>query len=183
MWSPARPVRTPCRISGAGAFSGSVKKASNGPPESARWAQVLKWIGRRGEIWYIDTTIFRKEGSVIATAMSPFKTRPHRFAIGYAPTSRARCRVCKNRIEAGSSRFTVCASVRPGRVTNFHRHLVCASAKLITDAVRVAGGLDCVSVDGVLTDNECRTLRGEFADRVVVVSTDRGWLVGRRAVS
>ena len=54
---------------------------------------------------------------------------------------------------------------------------------MITDAVRVAGGLDCVSVDGVLTDSECRILRGEFADRVAVVSTDCGWLVGRGAVS
>ena len=52
-----------------------------------------------------------------------FKTQPHRYSIDLAPTSRARCRGCRQLIEKGSLRLAVHAFVRPNRATVFARHL------------------------------------------------------------
>lgn len=92
-----------------------------------------------------------------------FRARPHRFALGRAPTSRARCRVCGKCIAAGDARFTVYASVRPGRVTVFHRHVGCTSTMLLAAAVSTAGCVNRVVVDGSVTDGERHILRSELA--------------------
>ena len=42
-----------------------------------------------------------------------FKTKPHRYTIGPAPTSRARCRRCRRPIERGALRLAIHAFVRP----------------------------------------------------------------------
>ena len=77
-----------------------------------------------------------------------FRARPHIFTLGYAPSSRARCRVCERLIAAGDVRFTVNASIRPGRATVFHRHVECTSTGLLTAAVSTAGCVDRVMVEG-----------------------------------
>ena len=78
-----------------------------------------------------------------------FKTQPHRYTIGLAPTSRARCRGCKRSIEKGALRLAIHAFVRPNRGTTFTRHLTpeCVGTALAADVMR-ARGVPCgVNVD------------------------------------
>jgi hypothetical protein len=67
-----------------------------------------------------------------------FKTRPHRYTIGLAPTSRARCRGCRRSIEKGALRLAIRAFVRPNRGTTFTRHLnpECVGTALAADMMR-----------------------------------------------
>ena len=67
-----------------------------------------------------------------------FKTKPHRYTIGPAPTSRARCRRCKRPIERGALRLAIHAFVRPNRSTTFARHLSlgCIGVALAADVLR-----------------------------------------------
>jgi hypothetical protein len=67
-----------------------------------------------------------------------FKTRPHRYTIGLAPTSRARCRGCRRSIEKGALRLATHAFVRPNRGTTFTRHftLECVGTALAADVMR-----------------------------------------------
>ena len=78
-----------------------------------------------------------------------FKTRPHRYTIGLAPTSRARCRGCRRSIEKGTLRLAIHAFVRPNRGTTLTRHLnpECVGTALAADVMR-ARGVSCgVHVD------------------------------------
>ena len=67
-----------------------------------------------------------------------FKTRSHRYTIGLAPTSRARCRGCRRSIEKGTLRLAIHAFVRPNRGTTFTRHLnpECVGTALAADMMR-----------------------------------------------
>ena len=67
-----------------------------------------------------------------------FKTRPHRYTIGFAPTSRARCRGCRRSIEKGALRLVIHAFVRPNRGTTLTRHLNpgCVGTALAADVMR-----------------------------------------------
>ena len=67
-----------------------------------------------------------------------FKTKPHRYTIGPAPTSRARCRRCRRPIERGALRLAIHAFVRPNRSTTFARHLSlgCVGMALAADVLR-----------------------------------------------
>ena len=79
-----------------------------------------------------------------------FKTQPHRYTIGLAPTSRARCRGCRRSIEKGALRLAIHAFVRPNRGTVLVRHLTpeCVGTALAADVLR-ARGVPCgVHVDG-----------------------------------
>ena len=78
-----------------------------------------------------------------------FKTKSHRYTIGLAPTSRARCRGCRRSVEKGSLRLAIHAFVRPNRGTKFTRHLTseCVGTALAADVMR-ARGVPCgVTVD------------------------------------
>ena len=65
-----------------------------------------------------------------------FKTRPSVYAISVAPTSRATCRVCKQRVVKGEERVVTCAFVKPGRTHNFVSHVGCVSRELVDSVVR-----------------------------------------------
>jgi len=67
-----------------------------------------------------------------------FKTKSHRYTIGLAPTSRARCRGCRRSVEKGSLRLAIHAFVRPNRGTKFTRHLTseCVGTALAADVMR-----------------------------------------------
>ena len=67
-----------------------------------------------------------------------FKTRPHRYTISLAPTSRARCRGCRRSIEKGTLRLAIHAFVRPNRGTTLTRHLnpECVGTALAADMMR-----------------------------------------------
>ena len=67
-----------------------------------------------------------------------FKTQPHRYTISLAPTSRARCRGCRQSIDKGTLRLAIHAFVRPNRGTTFTRHLTpeCVGTALAADVMR-----------------------------------------------
>ena len=78
-----------------------------------------------------------------------FKTQPHRYTIGLAPTSRARCRGCRLSIEKGALRLAIHAFVRPNRGTTFARHLTaeCVGTAHAADVMRARGVPYGVCVD------------------------------------
>ena len=76
-----------------------------------------------------------------------FKTKPHTFSIGRAPTGRARCRGCKGVVGKGEARLVTHAFVRPGRTRDFVRHVKCVSAELLKAIIATYGSLERVPVD------------------------------------
>ena len=81
-----------------------------------------------------------------------FKTQPHRYTIGLAPTSRARCRGCRRSIEKGALRLAIHAFVRPNRGTTFTRHLTaeCVGTAHAADVIRARGVQHGVCVDALV---------------------------------
>jgi hypothetical protein len=79
-----------------------------------------------------------------------FKTQPHRYTIDLAPTSRARCRGCRQWIDKGALRLVIHAFVKPNRGTVFMRHLTpeCVGPALAADVARArSAGHNGVCVD------------------------------------
>ena len=76
--------------------------------------------------------------------MSAFKTRPHRFSVGLAPTARALCRGCRKPIAKGDTRLVIDAFVRPNRSTRFVRHVACIGAALAAEIAKAHGSLERV---------------------------------------
>ena len=70
-----------------------------------------------------------------------FKTQPSTYSIGLAPSSRARCRLCKQRVGLGEVRIVTCAFVRPGRRHDFVSHASCATPALMRAILSVYGTL------------------------------------------
>ena len=79
-----------------------------------------------------------------------FRAQPCTYAIGAAPTGRARCRRCNSRIEKGSTRIEINAFVRPGRRTLLFRCAACIDARFAAAVLAVHGHADCVPVDAGL---------------------------------
>ena len=75
---------------------------------------------------------------------SGFKTRASTYTIGLAPTSRAKCRVCKQGVEKGEVRVVTHAFVRPGRSHDFVCHLRCATTALVRAMLRMYGSMERV---------------------------------------
>ena len=82
-----------------------------------------------------------------------FKTRPHRYTIGLAPTSRARCRGCRRLVANGELRLAIHAFVRPNRGTTFTQHLTveCMGVALAADVLSAEGVRHGVRIDKRLT--------------------------------
>ena len=82
-----------------------------------------------------------------------FKTQPHRYTIGLAPTSHARCRGCRRLVAKGDVRLAIHAFVRPNRGTTFTHHIVaeCMGATLAADVLRAEGVRHGVRIDKRLT--------------------------------
>ena len=101
-----------------------------------------------------------------------FKTRPHRYTIGLAPTSRARCRGCRRTIEKGALRLAIHAFVRPNRGTTFTRHLTveCVGTALAADVMRARGVPLGVRVDALVEPEALacawEALEAQAAERV-----------------
>ena len=84
-----------------------------------------------------------------------FKTRPSRYSIGLAPTSRATCGLCKHRVGKGELRIVTHAFVRPGRSHDFVNHLTCATPALVAAMVKVHGSVGRVPVAKGMGVEEC----------------------------
>ena len=68
-----------------------------------------------------------------------FKTRPSTYSIGLAPTNRATCKACKERVVKGEMRIVTHAFVMPGRSHDFVCHLKCATPALVKAMAKVHG--------------------------------------------
>lgn len=92
-----------------------------------------------------------------------FKTRPSRFELSVAPTSRARCRGCKRMVQKGETRLVTHAFVRPGRGTCFVRHVRCVTVALLREVLAAHGSVEHVPVgagmDTALADEAREELR------------------------
>ena len=84
-----------------------------------------------------------------------FKTRPSTYTIGHAPTSRATCGLCKQRVGKGELRIVTHAFVRPGRSHDFVCHLKCATPALVAAMVGVHGSVQRVPTAKGMGAEEC----------------------------
>ena len=77
-----------------------------------------------------------------------FKAQPSTYRLSLAPTGRARCRRCKERVGKGELRLETSAFVRPGRRTVFvhHARATCVSVALARDVLVVYGTKERVPV-------------------------------------
>ena len=75
-----------------------------------------------------------------------FKTRASTYSIDIAPTNRAMCRACKQRVGMGEVRIVTHAFVRPGRSHDLVNHAGCATPKLVQAMVSVYGAVQCVPI-------------------------------------
>ena len=85
-----------------------------------------------------------------------FKTRPSTYSIGLAPTSRARCRVCKHGVGKGEVRIVIHAFVRPGRNHDFVCHAPCVTPALVRAMLSVYGSVGRVPVAEEMDSDKCK---------------------------
>ena len=79
-----------------------------------------------------------------------FRAQPCTYAIGAAPTGRARCRRCNSRILKGAARIEINAFVRPGRRTLLLRCADCVDARFAAAVLAVHGRAERVPVEAAL---------------------------------
>ena len=82
-----------------------------------------------------------------------FRAQPSTYAIGAAPTGRARCRRCRRRIEKGDARIEINAFVRPGRRTLLFRCADCLDARFAAAVLATHGSVERVPVEAGLVDS------------------------------
>ena len=93
-----------------------------------------------------------------------FSAQPCTYAIGAAPTGRARCRRCRRRIEKGDARIEINAFVRPGRRTLLFRCADCLDARFVAAVLAVHGSVERVPVQsGLIGSAEARRVRDALA--------------------
>ena len=99
--------------------------------------------------------------------MPGFRTRASKYWVGAAPTSRAKCRVCKQCVVKGETRLVSLAFVCPGKSVKLVHHARCVTRKL-AKAVLAA----CGSVNGVpMSDSVCEKAKSEMRARLVSLTT------------
>ena len=91
-----------------------------------------------------------------------FKTKPHTFSIGRAPTGRAMCRSCKGVVGKGEARLVTHASVRPGRSRDFVRHVKCVSAELLKAIIATHGSVERVPVEASMDADALSATRAQL---------------------
>ena len=93
-----------------------------------------------------------------------FRTQPSTYAIGVAPTGRARCRRCGGRIDKGAVRIEICAFVRPGRRTLLFRCTACLDARFAAAVLAVHESAERVPVQaGLVGSAEAQRVRDALA--------------------
>ena len=98
------------------------------------------------------------------TRARSFHTQPSAYAIGVAPTARARCRRCARRIDKGAVRIEIRAFVRPGRRTLLLRCADCVDARFAAAVLAAHGSAECVPVEMALVGTaEAQRVRDALA--------------------
>ena len=75
-----------------------------------------------------------------------FKAQPSVYKLSVAPTARAKCRVCKQRVNKGALRLETCAFVMPGRRAVFVTHAACVTAAHARDLLGVYRSVERVPI-------------------------------------
>ena len=73
-----------------------------------------------------------------------FKARPSTYRISLAPTARASCVMCGEKLMKGAVRLETCAFVLPGRRTVLICHAACVKQSQAKRIVKVYGDVDRV---------------------------------------
>lgn len=94
---------------------------------------------------------------------SSFKTRPNTYSLDLAPSSQAKCRVCKGVIRRGDTRIVTHAFVRPGRSTYFVRHASCATAAFVACMLRAHGSIEGVPADSSVDAESAIAVRAQLS--------------------
>ena len=92
-----------------------------------------------------------------------FRTQPSTYSIGLAPTSRARCRACKNTIEKGDIRLVTCVFVRPGRRCDRICHVGCVNGSMVKAMLSVYKSIARVPIAAELDSKTCSSVRDRLA--------------------
>jgi len=93
-----------------------------------------------------------------------FHTQPSTYAIGVAPTGRARCRCCRRRIDKGVARIEIRAFVRPGRHTLLFRCADCLDARFAAAVLAAHESAARVPVEaGLVGSVEAQRVRDALA--------------------
>ena len=127
------------------------------------------------------TNVRSQRGAILYSASSPacscdtphvigqctsmtFTRRPSTYQISLAPTSRARCRACKRRIERGELRIAINAFVRPGRYTQLVRccRIECLDARFGAAVLAVYGSPARVPVEAGVDIAEAAAVRARL---------------------
>jgi len=91
--------------------------------------------------------------------MPGFRTRASKFWVGLAPTSRARCRVCKQCVVKGETRLVSLAFVCPGKSVKLVHHACCLTRKLAKAVLAACGSVDGVPISADVCVEEQRAIR------------------------
>lgn len=112
-----------------------------------------------------------RKGKTINKKSNHFKTRPHTFSLGVAPTARAQCRACKRLVEKGEPRLVTHAFVKPGRSHDFVQHVACVSGKVLESVFTAHGSVENIPVE-----------RGYAAPSAAALAAARSQLNARRSL-
>ena len=88
-----------------------------------------------------------------------FRTRASKYWVGTAPTSRAKCRSCKQSIEKGGVRLVALAFVSPDRSCKFAYHARCVTPKLANAVLGVYGDVNRVPMSEDVNEQEQSAMR------------------------
>ena len=99
-----------------------------------------------------------------------FRAQPCAYAIGAAPTGRARCRRCNSRILKGAARIEINAFVRPGRRTLLFRCADCLDARFVAAVLAVHGSVERVPVEAALAG----TTEAQRVQRAIAAASGGG---------
>ena len=93
-----------------------------------------------------------------------FHTQPSTYAIGVAPTGRARCRRCHRQIGTGAVRIEIRAFVRPGRRTLLFRCADCLDARFAAAVLAAHSSAERVPAQsGLVGSAEAQRVRDALA--------------------
>jgi hypothetical protein len=94
-----------------------------------------------------------------------FKTRPTTYKICLAPSRRAKCRRCRNKVEKGAARIVASAFVCPGRYTRLVWCIGCLDGALAASMLAVYHDANRVPADERLDSELLSELRASITVR------------------
>ena len=88
-----------------------------------------------------------------------FRTRASKCWVGLAPTSLAKCRVCKQCVGKGDVRLVALEFVCPGKSVKLVYHARCVTTKLARAVLDVCGSVDGIPISADVSVEEQRAIQ------------------------